>query len=90
MLSRDEMIREIYLILAEYDFDDLISIGCPKDEYEPEARHIYNFIEKNPNFSRNQLVHMIQKVFMNLLMCPVDESYAVVIAMYIEDLLKIE
>lgn len=54
------MVERITEIMACYDPMGLISMGCPRNEYEPEAENITVFVVKNPNATVWQIADMIQ------------------------------
>jgi hypothetical protein len=54
------MVETITEILACYDPIGLISTGCPRNEYEPEAENITIFVVRNPNATVWQIADMIQ------------------------------
>ena len=54
------MVERITEIMACYDVMELISMGCPRNEYEPEAENIAIFVSRNPNATVWQIADMIQ------------------------------
>lgn len=88
-MNKEEKIYELYSLIKLYGFKEIKKTKCLDGKYKLVAQQIYYFADGNPNCSRVQLVNAIQKIFFNILRFSIDESYAVVIAMFVQDLLKI-
>lgn len=59
----DKLIKEVYTIMGEYDFAKLISIGCPPDEYEPEAKCLLEQMQKHSKLEIEKLSILISEIY---------------------------
>ena len=81
--------QAVATVINKYDIMDLLSIGCPIDEYEPEIDMITNEIYKLTikdlgNFS---LVCVIRDTFAKMFSCCISEEYSEEIAQEIIDMI---
>lgn len=63
-MRKVDLINVISEVLVDYDLEGLICSGAPKDEYEPEAKDIADFIVNNRKADVYQLSDNIQKTFL--------------------------
>ena len=82
------IIEDISMIIGNYDPNKLIISGCPLDEYMPEAKMIYNFIENNPKYTEEQLSDSIQIIFMRVDKIFIDYEVCMNISKDIKNLLQ--
>ena len=62
---KDNKIVDIVLgVLAEFDLEDLISLGAPLDEYFTEAVYIVNNIYSEDDLEELVLANNIQQAFL--------------------------
>ena len=65
--------EDITKILAKYDVAGLIESGAPKDEYDAEAKRIWEKLKLHKNkIGDNTLANFISLTFNDLLLCKVD------------------
>ena len=55
----EDRIKQITKLLADVDPIGLINLGCPKDEYYPEAQAIDKYLDKNGFVNLNETVKQI-------------------------------
>ena len=55
----EDRIKQITKLLADVDPIGLINLGCPKDEYSPEAKAIDKYLDKNGFVNLNETVKQI-------------------------------
>lgn len=66
MMNYEELKNLVMEILAEADLMELISMGCPLDEYSPEAKYIaryMNYMISNEELTVEGLTENIQEAF---------------------------
>ena len=63
MKITNKLIKEVYTIMGEYDFANLISIGCPLDEYKPEAKCLLEQMQEHPQWEVTKLSTVITEIY---------------------------
>lgn len=67
-MNAQELLPEFTRILAEHDLEGLIKMGCPDDEYQPEAERILPKLKGEPTV--NEVAAITRDVFAEMFGCP--------------------